>query len=149
MSSFANATAGQSQTAWQCPNSWSHCSLPNLPSPSNLAAKASCHIRQSGGFSTLADIIWYVSVYPSSCRAERRACVWSAKEHCILSLQHSHAVPVLPSPSARTRMGTTRLHCLRSMSVSGVKISVTGLGVYGWLAMVLVSTVRYRMMKFQ
>jgi hypothetical protein len=40
-------------------------------------------------------------------------------------------------------MGTTRLHCLRSMSVSGVKMSVTGLGVYGWFAIVLVSTVNH------
>lgn len=57
---------------------------------------------------------------------------------------YSQAVPVLPRPRARTRMGTTRLHCLRSISVSAVKISVMGLGVYDWFAMVSISMmVRY------
>lgn len=48
------------------------------------------------------------------------------------------AVPVRPSPNARTRMGTTRRHSLRLMSVSLVKTSVMGFGVYGWKAIVMV-----------
>jgi hypothetical protein len=39
------------------------------------------------------------------------------------------AVPVRPRPRARTRMGTTRRHSLRLMSVSLVKMSVIGFGV--------------------
>lgn len=44
-------------------------------------------------------------------------------------LHYLHAVPVRPRPRARTRIGTTRRHSLRLMSVSLVKMSVTGLGV--------------------
>lgn len=58
ISSRAKATAGQSHTAWQWPSSWSHCSRPKCPSLSYLAASASLHIRQSGGFSVLAEIMW-------------------------------------------------------------------------------------------
>jgi hypothetical protein len=58
INSFANATAGQSHTAWQWPRSWSHCSRPKVPFPSYLEASASDHMRQSGGFSTEADIMW-------------------------------------------------------------------------------------------
>lgn len=58
INSFAKATAGQSHTAWQWPRSWSHCSRPNVPLPSYLEANASDHIKQSGGFSTDADIMW-------------------------------------------------------------------------------------------
>lgn len=42
----------------------------------------------------------------------------------------AQAVPVRPSPRIRTFMGTFRLHCRRSISVSLVNTSVTGLGVY-------------------
>lgn len=43
---------------------------------------------------------------------------------------HSQAVPVRPRPRHMTLMGTVRLHWRRSMSVSAVKMSVTGFGVY-------------------
>lgn len=48
------------------------------------------------------------------------------------------AVPVRPRPSASTRIGTTRRHSRRLMSVSAVKMSVMGFGVYGWKAIVVV-----------
>lgn len=41
-----------------------------------------------------------------------------------------HVVPVLPKPRIRTFMGTTRRHFRRLMSVSEVKMSVTGFVVY-------------------
>lgn len=41
-----------------------------------------------------------------------------------------HAVPVRPRPRIKTFMGTVRVHFLRSMSVSFVKISVMGLDLY-------------------
>lgn len=41
-----------------------------------------------------------------------------------------HTVPVRPSPSASTFMGTMRRHFLRSISVSAVKTSVIGFDVY-------------------
>lgn len=44
--------------------------------------------------------------------------------------EDAQAVPVRPSPRIRTFMGTFRLHCRRSISVSLVNTSVTGLGVY-------------------
>ena len=42
-----------------------------------------------------------------------------------------HDVPVLPTPKHKTFIGTVRLSFLLSMSVSWVKMSVTGFGVYG------------------
>jgi len=59
MSSFAKATAGQSHTAWQFPSSWSQSArVKGAPTPSYFAARASIHIRASGGFSIEQFIIW-------------------------------------------------------------------------------------------
>jgi hypothetical protein len=46
-----------------------------------------------------------------------------------LHVLYLQAVPVRPRPNASTRMGTTRRHSLRLMSVSLVKMSVIGFGV--------------------
>lgn len=58
------------------------------------------------------------------------SCLMLVGEGARGSVSCLHAVPVRSRPRMRTFMGTVRTHLLRLMSVSGVKMSVKGLGLY-------------------
>lgn len=94
-----------------------------------LGAEGVCPEQRVGGVLEAARHVVCVEV-AEALHGGAESCLLLVSEGARGSVSCLHAVPVRSSPRMRTFMGTVRTHLLRLMSVSGVKMSVKGLGLY-------------------